>query len=166
MIADVDNQHIARRIRRLKFWQACRFLLPVVLVLSVVSFYVAGNLYFSTERAIQTNWGISVPDGLQELEHHEEQSFHGDGYRFTVFDVEDSTHLGGTFFDAPRMSAAPLTTEQLELVSTVANEFRPETQLAVAQAGLMKSERARGSNRLLCLFDSTTGRFFIYEEFL
>ena len=160
----VGNQRIARNLGRLKGWRGAWLVLPVGLVLAVVALYAAGDLYFSTERAIQVNWGISVPTGLREVEHQEEQSFHGDGYRFTVFDVENSTKLEGTFFDVSQMSDSQLTSDQIELVSAVTGEFRPENNLAVPQPGLWRTEKSVDDNRLLCLFDSASNRFYIYED--
>lgn len=164
MTTGVGNQHNTGRIRRLKGWRVAWLLLPLALVLGMVSLYAVGNLYFSTERTIHANWGISVPTGLREVEHQAEQSFQGDGYRFTVFDVDNSTQLEGTFFDVRQMSAAELTSDQIVLVSAVTREFQPENNLTVPQLGLRQTERIRDNNRFLCLFDPVLNRFYIYED--
>lgn len=165
-MTQIGTLHTDARIKRLKLWRAALLLLPVALVLGVVALYIAGNAYFSTGRALQGNWGISVPDGLREIEHAEEESFHGDGYRFTVFEVEDSSQLAGTFFDVGHMSTAELTSDQMGLVAAITGVHRPTNYLVVPQAGLLKAERIRYDNELLSIYDAATNRFYVYESFI
>lgn len=151
-------------------WLAALLILPTAVVaVGLGALHVAGTLVFSTERNLKHNWGIVAPDGVRVVEHIQEESFHGDGFRITVFEVEEGARLADTFFDVSRMSDAELTDEQVELVTAATAALDPENALEVPRPGLRHAELVRGSQRentLLSLHDESTRRFYVYESFV
>lgn len=159
------GEGVSKKRRRLTGGQVALLLVALVLIAAVFAGYLAVTQYLSTQtqRSIEANWGISAPDGLRVVEYHQEESFFGDGYRFTVLEIQDGTELEGTFFDARQMSGAELTSEQIDLVVAVTKQHSPENYLTVPQSGLRKAEISREDRTLLCLLDQKTNRFYIYE---
>jgi hypothetical protein len=63
-------------------------LLAVILV--PILLYFMGKSYFTHERAYELTWRINIPSGFKEKKHYtSEHGFHGDGIRFTIFNVID-----------------------------------------------------------------------------
>lgn len=141
----------------------------LVLVLGLVGFKIWADSYFFPKTSLEANWSITVPRGLTVVEKHSEGSFHGDGYRLTVFKPSKGAPLEGSFFDLDQMSSADLTPDELELVAAANSLFQPENYLNTQQSGLKKrvaipsDEKARYSNTLLCVFDGEANRFYAYE---
>lgn len=73
----------------LRFWLLAAIIAVVVGTAAVVA-YLSWNVRFTAEKALEVNWGLELPRGSEILEHHKEDSFQGDGYRFTVVSVEHS----------------------------------------------------------------------------
>jgi hypothetical protein len=141
-------------------------LIPVLLILAGIVVYFVGNAIFSTEKGLQANWGISVPEGLREVEHYEESSFHGDGYRLTIYEVQADISLNGTFFDYGDMDREGLTEAQVALIENVTNQFDPKNGIAIPPREVYKRQVAKFGGILLCLYDATENKFFLYEEIL
>lgn len=162
----IDTHPRARSRTLVTPWRVTLAVLLIGLILAGAALHRAMDEYFSGASALYANWSISVPDGVRVLEHASESGFHGDGFRFTVFDVEDSTKLRETFFDVRQMSSDQLTNDQIGMVVDVTHELRPENYLLLPQADLVKAERSQDGNRLVAIYDEATNRFYIYESFI
>lgn len=148
----------------LRFWLLAAIIAVVVGTAAVVA-YLSWNVRFTAEKALEVNWGLELPRGSEILEHHKEDSFQGDGYRFTVVSVEHSpegeNRICGPGAD---MDIGALTNKQVELFMSVTDALRPKVNLTTLH-GLKKTEFSREDGSvLLCLFDERTSRFYIYEE--
>ena len=143
-------------------------ILLVVAVPTAFLFSWVWDLVGSTpETVLASNWGVRLPPRSSVIEHHEEASFHGDGYRVTVVTVEPPVEDGVGIFDISNMSSEPLTIEQSGLVVAAAKTLRPTNHLDMSTPGLRTAESAQGDGSvLLCVFDPSANRFFIYEELL
>lgn len=108
---------------------------------------------FTTQRTFENNWGVLIPEGLKIVEYHVEETFHGDGVRLTVFEVEDPASVEGTFFDLGHMSSEALTQEESALVDLVNKTFGPENRLSPPNPQLLKADRQRYEDRLLSVYE-------------
>ncbi|MDR0418631.1 MAG: hypothetical protein LBH34_00250, partial [Prevotellaceae bacterium] len=67
--------------------------LVVVIALSPIwipaTFIVAGELYFTTEKVFELNWGLDIPDDFNEVYRISAAGGMGDGPRFTVYKEDE-----------------------------------------------------------------------------
>lgn len=65
----------------------------VVAVIAVpIGMYAAGNYYFTDARIYEENWNFNLPRTVkEEYSKKTEQSFHGDGFSYTVFKYDDAS---------------------------------------------------------------------------
>lgn len=133
----------------------------IVLVLILIQ---TARVLSAPERVLVSTWGISVPSELRVQERFEEGSFHGDGYRFTSLDVEAPSQLRGTFFDPQHMTNQSLSNDQIDLIAEVARAAAPSTLPDLQQPGLLLREITRDSNWLLCIYDPSATRYYIFES--
>lgn len=121
---------------------------------------------FTTQRTFENNWGVLIPEGLKIVEYHVEETFHGDGVRLTVFEVEDPASVEGTFFDLGHMSSEALTQEESALVDFGNKTFGPENRLSPPNPQLLKADRQRYEDRLLSVYEPASNRFYVFEDLL
>lgn len=58
-----------------------------IIVIIPFLLYCYGHFTITVKKVYETNWGISLPDGMKLLNDKNTESFHGDGYRFTVYSI-------------------------------------------------------------------------------
>lgn len=165
-MVDQDEAETARCRRRSRRVLLVIAALPVLATMLIAGVYFWGMATFTTQRTFENNWGVVIPVGLKIVEYHAEESFHGDGVRLTVFDVEDPASIEGTFFDPGLMSSEALTQEDTALIDLVNRTFRPENRVALPNPQLLKADRQRYENRLLSVYEPTGNRFYVFEDLL
>ncbi|MDP4153808.1 MAG: hypothetical protein Q8865_10310 [Bacillota bacterium] len=78
-------------------------LIAVVVIIAIpLGLYIAGNTFYSDTRIYEQYWKINVPRAAKEKYNiNTPTSFHGDGYRFTSFELKsaDSPLLSGASND-------------------------------------------------------------------
>lgn len=139
---------------------------PLLLITIIAAFYHWGVSAHTPQRSLESNWGLVVPNGLRLVEHHEQESFYGGGFRLTVFEVEDRAALQGTFFDVDRMSDDTLTRQEAALVDRVNETYAPEYPPVLPGSRLLKADRERYDDRLLSVYEPASARFYVYEDLL
>ena len=129
-MVDQDEAETARCRRRSRRVLLVIEAVPVLATMIIAGVYVWAKATSATQCAFENNWGVLIPEGLKIVEYHAEESFHGDGVRLTVFEVEDPASVEGTFFDLGHMSNEALTQEESEFVDLVNKTFGPENRLS------------------------------------
>lgn len=123
----------------------------------------------TAQWAVESSWGISLPQHLTVLERHAEESFNGDGYRIKVFSSTAGTDLTGTFLDPSTMDDARLTSKESDLVAEANAMFGPQNRFDPAQDSVLKKVALKPDGRtdsefLLCVFDPEANLFYLYES--
>jgi len=68
------------------------FIIAIVIVL-LITFCCAIKSYSSSARSLELYWGIQIPSDFKEVYHTSIVGFHGDGFRYTVFETHNNAHL-------------------------------------------------------------------------
>lgn len=68
----------------------CVIMIPFFCIVIVpFTLYSIGHFTVSIKKVYETNWGITLPDGINLLNDRQTRSFHGDGIRHTVYSIYD-----------------------------------------------------------------------------
>ncbi len=79
-------------MRKLKRWQRNLIIICAALALLLAVFGPAAwsALRYLGAGVYEANWGLAMPDGIKELYRTDSgASFHGDGYRYAVYDYPE-----------------------------------------------------------------------------
>ncbi len=79
-------------MRKLKRWQRNLIIICAVFALLLAVFGPAAwsALRYLGAGVYEANWGLAMPDGIKELYRTDSgASFHGDGYRYAVYDYPE-----------------------------------------------------------------------------
>ncbi|MFT4104912.1 MAG: hypothetical protein QM657_04045 [Lacrimispora sp.] len=64
-------------------------------ILCPLYLYLYGHFSYSEKKAYEMNWEISLPDQIKLVNDKNTTSFHGDGFRHTIYQVEKMEDLRG-----------------------------------------------------------------------
>jgi len=64
-------------------------------ILCSLSLYLYGHFSYSEKRAYEISWGISLPDQIKLVNNKNTKSFHGDGFRHTLYQIDQMEDLEG-----------------------------------------------------------------------
>lgn len=79
-------------MRKLKRWQRNLIIIcaALALLLAVLGPAIWSALRYAGAGVYEANWGLAMPDGIKELYRTDSgASFHGDGYRYAVYDYPE-----------------------------------------------------------------------------
>lgn len=57
-------------------------------ILAALSIFIVGEVLRIRSEAVQDQWGLGLPDGLECVYHEQEESFHGDGWHYEVYKMQ------------------------------------------------------------------------------
>jgi len=139
----------------------------IILIVAIPAVpYVAGNLYFSTARVIEMNWGVSVPDGFEEIYHVKTPaSFHGDGERYTVFEAKGGAAPGIGAFSNGRDAAAEMFVNAIMNNLEVPENKRPDTS-DYRWKSYSKSPQEEDGSSMIVIYTPENKRMYFVERHL
>lgn len=118
------------------------------------------NLPRNSIEVYETNWEIKLPDGLQEQYRAQSPtSFHGDGERYTIYQVTDITE--SFFDDFSNETDAKAETEITDILSSleVPTEKWPDLRGAITWKKLEKH-----FNQLYLVCDTSKSELYLIER--
>lgn len=71
------------------------FLLLFFFILCPLSLYLYGHFSYSEKKSYEINWGISLPNQTKLVNNNSTPSFHGDGFKHTVYQIDKMEDLKG-----------------------------------------------------------------------
>lgn len=101
----------------------------IVVIMILLGVYATGNLYLSDAKIYKDLWDVDIPGKATQLYNAKSpQDFHGDGYRYTVYQLsgEESELLQGCVSD--RNEAAEETVDSILNELDVEKKNRPDFQ--------------------------------------
>lgn len=129
-----------------------------VLVAISAGLYIAGNVYYSSERIYEQTWNIELPDGMKkEFEEKTDNSFHGDGIRYTKYSVKEAENSLSDFKSEKDATIESAISEYLSTIN-IASEHQPNWGHNYTWKHIEKYE-----NHLYMIYDQQTNELFVLQ---
>lgn len=120
--------------------------------------YIAGNVYYSSKRIYEQTWNIELPDGMkQEFEEKTDNSFHGDGIRYTTYSVKEAENSFNDFKSEKDSTVESAISEYLNIIK-IASEQQPNWEHNYTWIHIEKYE-----NHLYMIYDQQTNELFVLQ---
>lgn len=132
--------------------------IAIISISLLVIYYVPFN-----NTKYLTNWGITIPTDFKEIYHiSSDLGFHGDGWRYNVYNPKNKTHL--PFFNGFQKSSD----KDVEVfVKNCLNKLEADKNYfpLFNQEYLWWMER-RSDNTLVIIYSPYTGYYYFVQEFI
>lgn len=137
----------------------CLVSLLFVLAAGVFAVRVRKIFFPTLQEVYEINWGIDLPDEMELVNNfHTPSSFHGDGYRYTVFSLEKkSVPIGECYRGGMRKEFAERILEELEVPIEYWPDFKKE---------FVWKKMTKYSDTLFLLCDEAEGLLYLFEELI
>ena len=130
----------------------------VALVAISAGLYIAGNVYYSSERIYELTWNIELPDDMKkEFEEKADNSFHGDGTRYTVYSVKEVEQFLSDFKTEKDSAIESTVSEYLNAIN-ITSEHQPDWSHNYAWKHIEEYK-----NHLYMLYDLQTNELFVLQ---
>lgn len=66
-------------------------IIGIIIALIIIGFVVKS--YSPHNRSLESYWGLQIPSDFKEVYYTSIVGFHGDGFRYTIFETRNDVHL-------------------------------------------------------------------------
>ena len=66
-------------------------IIGIIIALIIIGFVVKS--YSPHNRSLESYWGLQIPSDFKEVYYTSIVGFHGDGFRYTIFETHNDVHL-------------------------------------------------------------------------
>lgn len=141
----------------------CQLMMIFLAIITIpLSLYAIGNWYFSLERVFEMNWGVKIPSGYDEIYHVETVGFHGDGERYTIYEIKCNEILFSERFSSVKDLSTETFTNKILWNLKVPKEKRPDFE---ADYGWCKvASRGGDGSSLIVIYDSGKNIMYFVEQ--
>lgn len=132
----------------------------VIMALVAISagLYFGGNVYYTSERIYEQTWNIELPDGMKkEFEVKADNSFHGDGIRYTIYSVNETEKFFSDFKDEKDSKIESAVSEYLGTIN-ITSEHQPDWEHHYTWKHIEEYE-----NHLYMIYDLETYELFVLQ---
>ncbi|NMM93432.1 hypothetical protein [Bifidobacterium oedipodis] len=84
-----------------------------IVIVACLALLFSRNATLST---MSTNWGVTFPEKTRVVEHSEEKSFHGDGYRCTILRTDAGASAENTTLDSRNFTTDTLSEASIDII--------------------------------------------------
>lgn len=137
----------------------CLVCLLFILAAGVVTFRIYKGVVRTLQEVYEINWGIDLPDGMKmSYNFHTPGSFHGDGWRYTIFSLgESDINADGFYKGSMRDEFAEEVLQKLEVPS----EYWPDLSKQYIWKKMTKH-----NNTLFLVYDEEEQLLYVFEELI
>lgn len=133
----------------------------VIAIAIPTGMYVAGNYYFTDARIYEETWNINLPRTVkEEYSKKTEQSFHGDGFSYTVFKYDDTSSDFTNNFKKEKNEE--MENEVSSILSTLSVERANSPDFSHSYLWIQQ-EKEDGSN-LYMIYDTSAKKLYVVQQ--